>query len=309
MKLEPIKSDRPDRAKPDAAKPEIATPEIAKPEVGKHGVGKREKLDFSKPRLRGAAAPRGWPRSASRDPGSRDPGSRDLLARAIPSELGAPDIGSRNPPLTDAALRVRLNTMLASPDLAAPGKEGAEGPGEGQADAEQAAEPAPDPVATKPLIAVERLSDVASAARNRRADVAPERETSKLTPGAPPLPVPAPEPEARAPRRLPGRYPARRRHADRRRRGRLGGERARHHPRGVPAQAEWGADGRPAIAAGRVIRGRAACDARRPARHRRQHARSDRPEMVDPDAYARFVVKRFTAVYRDREADDEILTR
>ena len=31
-------------------------------------------------------------------------------------------------------------------------------------------------------------------------------------------------------------------------------------------------------------------------------------KMVDPDAYARFV-KRFTVVYRDREADDEILTQ
>ena len=176
VKLESIKSDKPDRAKPDPAKPDPAKPELGKREVGDLDFAK---LDFGATPLR---------------EGGRDPGSRDLLARAIPSELGAPDVGSRNPPLTDAALRVRLNTMLGSPDLTAPRKGGAEEPADGQADAEKA-EPALDPVATKPPSAVERLSDIGSAARSRRADVGSEHEAPKLSPGAPPVPVPAPEPQ------------------------------------------------------------------------------------------------------------------
>ena len=144
-----------------------------------------------------------------REGGARDPGSRGLLARAIPSELGAPDIGSRNPPLTDAALRVRVNTMLASADPAAPRKEGEPGAVDAaQADArKKAAEPA-DPVTAKPLVAIERLSDASGAARSRKPDIKPDikpnlakqdiaatREVPKFPAEGPPVYAPAPVPE------------------------------------------------------------------------------------------------------------------
>ena len=86
-------------------------------------------------------------REGGRDLASREPGSRDLLARAIPSELGAPDVGSRNPPLTDAALRGRLNTMLGSRAISRPPARAApkEPAATDDAGADTAAEPAADP--------------------------------------------------------------------------------------------------------------------------------------------------------------------
>jgi hypothetical protein len=300
VRLEPIKSDRPKLEPP-------------RREVGKLDPAK---LDF------GTISRR----EGGRDPGSRDLGSRNLLARAIPGELGAPDIGSRNPPLTDAALRVRVNTMLASADLVAPHKEGAKEPGaedDGEADAEHAPEPAPDPVPTKPLIAVERLSDVSKAARRRKADNAPEREAPKFPPAGPPLsappisapPVfaPAPVPEPEGARRGGGLLPVllsilatlivv----------GALGWAASALGIIRVEFLPREGALGK-ATAALQSLPG--ASSAVRP------HATLDglpdivanmpgviALKMADPDAYGRFL-KRFTAVYRDNEPDDVILTQ
>jgi hypothetical protein len=179
VRLEPMKSDT---AKPDPKLDPKLDP--VRPAVGK--------LDF--PKLDFGAASR---REGA--PGPRNPGGRDLLARAIPSELGAPDIGSRNQPLTDAALRVSVNTMLASTDVPPPRKGSADEPGaeeDGETDTEKAAEPARDPAATKPLIAVERLSDVSSAAHRRKAEIKPDIAGEREPPNFPagPLPLSAPEP-------------------------------------------------------------------------------------------------------------------
>ncbi len=92
-------------------------------------------------------------------------------------------------------------------------------------------------------------------------------------------------------------------------RGRLGGERARPHPRGIPAKAS----GRGAAAALQSLPGDLSAV--------RPHAMLDglpdivanmpaviALKMADPDAYAKFA-KRFTAVYHDNEPDDVILTQ
>ena len=294
VRLEPIKSDT---ARSD---PKF---DPARPEVGK--------LDFPKldlgpaPRREGAAGP-------------RNPGPRNLLARAIPSELGAPDIGSRNQPLTDAALRGSLNTMLASTDVAPPRQESAKEPvtkDDGEEDAERAAEPARVSATTKPLIAFDRLSDVSITARTRKADakadIAAEREIPKFPGGPPPLSAePVPEPEG-------------------------AGRRSSLMAVGLSVlatlliviAAAWAASalglirveflprqsGRSAAAALQSLPGDLSAV--------RPHAMLDglpdivanmpaviALKMADPDAYAKFA-KRFTAVYHDNQPDDVILTQ
>jgi len=304
VRLEPIKSDP---AKPDTARPDRSKPDRVRPEVGKLDLAK---LDFAETTRREGAA--------------RDPGSRDLLARAIPTELGAPDIGSRNPPLTDAALRVRVNTMLTSADLAVPRKDGADEPAAADdADENQAAEPA-DSVATKSLVAVERLSDVSSAARGRKADIksdiaaereapkssiAAEREGRKFPAGAPPIFHPAPEPEPEGTRR-----------------GLLPVILSVVATLIVVSVAAWAASALGIIRVeflptqgGRSAAALQSLPGASSAVH--PHATLDglpdivanmpaviALKMADPDAYGKFV-KRFTAVYRDNEPDDVILTQ
>jgi hypothetical protein len=297
VRLEPIKSDL---AKSDPAEPERARPDRARLEVGKLDLAKLDML-------------------AGRE------GARDLLARAIPSELGAPDIGSRNPPLTDAALRGRLNTMLAARDLAVPGKDGPKEPAAtDDADADTAAEPA-DPMAAKPLVAVERLSDVSKAARRRKADMAAEREAARLSnaresegfpPGAPPIltPEPVPEPELEP--------------QEARRGGLLPVILSVVATLIVVCAAAWAASalglirveflpkqsglGRSAAGLQSLPGGSSAV---------RPHATLDglpdivanmpaviALKMADPDAYGKFA-KRFNAIYHDNEPDDVILTQ
>jgi GYF domain 2 len=293
VRLEPIESET---AKPD---PKL---DPVRPEAGKLDPAK---LDFGGARREGSA----------RDPGPRDPGPRNLLSRAIPSELGAPDIGPRNPPLTDAALRVRLNTMLTSADLAAPRKEGDEEPEAGddsQTDPKKAAEPA-DPL--KPLVSVERHSGVVGAARSRKAynkpDPAAEREAPKFPPGAPPVFAPAPVPEPEGARRGGGlmavilsvlatlivvcaaAWAA----------STLGLMRVEFLPR----QSGRGAAALQSLpGASSAVHPHATLDglpdivANMPA--------VIALKMADPDAFGK-LVKRFTAVYRDNEPDDVILTQ
>jgi GYF domain 2 len=300
VRLEPLRSD--------TAKSDIAKPDPARPEVGKLDLAK---LDFGE-----------MPR---REGGARDPASRDLLARAIPNELGAPDIGSRNPPLTDAALRVRLNTMLASADLAAPRKEGESGAADAaQADAKKAMEPA-DPVATKPLVAVERLSDLSGPARSRKADIKPDnakpdiaqqditavREVPKFPAEGPPVYAPAPVPEPKGGGR--GIWPV------------ILSVLATLI---VVGAAAWAASAVGIIRVeflpkqGALGRGGAALQSLPGASSAvRAHAMLDglpdivanmpaviALKMADPDAYGKFV-KRFTAIYLDNEPDDVILTQ
>jgi GYF domain 2 len=287
VRLEPVKSDP---AKPDRARPEVGKRDLAK-------------LDFGT--------------TTRRDGAARDAGSRDLLARAIPSELGAPDMRLRNPPLTDAALRVRLNTMLASADLAAPRNESAEEPAadDGQAYAEKAGGPAPDSVATKPLIAIERVSEVSSGARSRKADIKPdiaaEREGPKFAAGAPPIPAPVPAPQPKSARRGGSFWPV---------------ILSAVATLVVVSAVAWAASalgimrveflpkqGGKAAAALQSLPGASSAV--------RAHATLDglpdiagnmpaviALKMADPDAYGKFV-KRFTAVYRNNEADDVILTQ
>jgi hypothetical protein len=293
VRLEPIDSET---AKPD---PKL---DPVRPEVGKRDPAK---LDFGGARREGSA----------RDPSPRDPGSRNPLSRAIPSELGAPDIGSRNPPLTDAALRVRLNTMLTSADLAAPHKEGDEEPeaeDDSQTDPKKAAEPADPP---KPLVSVERLSGVASAARSRKADTKPdpavEREAPKFPAGAPPdfAPAPVPEPEGA-----------------RRGGGLMAVILSVLATLIVVCAAAWAASMlglmRVEFLPGQNGRGAAALQSLPGALSAvHPHATLDglpdivanmpaviALKMADPDAFGKFV-KRFTAVYHDNEPDDVILTQ
>ncbi len=64
--------------------------------------------------------------------------------------------------------------MLASTDVAPPRQESAKEPvakDDGEEDAERAAEPARVSATTKPLIAVDRLPDVSSTARSRKAEI------------------------------------------------------------------------------------------------------------------------------------------
>ena len=296
VRLEPIKSDT---AKPD---PKLEL-DPARPEAGK--------LDF--PKLDFGAAPR---REGA--PGPRNPGARDLLARAIPSELGAPDIGSRNQPLTDAALRVSLNTMLASADVPPPRKGSAQEPEaeeDREADTEQAAEPARDPMAAKPLIAVGRLSDVSSTARRRKAEIKPdiagEREPPNFPAGPPPLSAPEPVPEPEGARRGGGLMAV------------ILSVLATLLVVGAAAWAASalglirveflpGSSGRAAAALQSLPGDLSAV---------RQHAALDglpdivasmpaviALKMADPDAFGKFV-KRFTAAYHDNEPDDVILTQ
>ena len=293
VRLEPIRSDT---AKLD---PKL---DPARPEVGK--------LDF--PKLDFGAAPR-------REGAPRNPGARDLLARAIPSELGAPDIGSRNQPMTDAALRVSVNTMLASADIAPPRKGSAREQAtdeDGETDTEKAAEPARDPAATKPLIAVERLSDVSSGTRRRKAEIKPdiagEREAPNFPARPPPLSGPEPVPEPDGARHSGGlmtvvlsvlatlllvcaaAWAA----------SALGLIRVEFLPR---------SSGRGAAAALQSLPGDSSAV--------RPHATLDglpdivanmpaviALKMADPDAFGKFV-KRFTAAYHDNEPDDVILTQ
>jgi GYF domain 2 len=309
VRLEPIKSD--------TAKVERPRPDRVRPEVGKLDLGKLDlaKLDLAEtPRREG-----------------REPGSRDLLARAIPSELGAPDIGSRNPPLTDAALRVRLNTMLASAELPAPGKDDTEEAGAADdADAKKAVEPA-DPVGAKPPIAVERLSDVAGAARSRKADVkadiatergppklsiAAEREVPKFKAGAPPIAAPLPVPELED------------EPESARRGGLLPVILSVLATLIVVCALAWAASAlgliRVEFLPGEsVLRRSAAALQSLPSGLSAVHPHAtldglpdivaNMPavialKMADPDAYGKFV-KRFNAVYRDNEPDDVILTQ
>jgi hypothetical protein len=303
VRLEPIKSDP---GKLDLTKFDPAKPDQPRREVGKLDVAK---LDFVEP-----------PRREGR---ARDPGSRDLLARAIPSELGAPDIGSRNPPLTDAALRVRLNTMLAAPDIAVPSKDG-EPEAADAADAEKAAEPA-DAGAAKPLIAVERLSEVSSAARSRKRDIKPDiakpdiakpdissqREAPKFPAEGPPVYEPAPVPEPQGGGR--GIWPV------------ILSVLATLI---VVGAAAWAASALGIIRVEFLPKdgalGKAASALQSlPGASSQVHAHAtldglpdivaNMPavialKMVDPDAYGRFA-KRFTAVYHDNEPDDVILTQ
>ena len=303
VRLEPMKSDP---GKPDLTKLDPAKPEQPRREVGKLDVAK---LDFVEP--------------PGREGRARNPGSRDLLARAIPSELGAPDIGSRNPPLTDAALRVRLNTMLAAPDLAVPGKDG-EPEAADDADAKKAAEPA-DTGAAKPLIAVERLSEVSSAARSRKGDIKPDvakldiakpdissqREAPKFPAEGPPVyePAPVPEPEGGGRGLWPvilsvlatlivvgaAAWAA----------SALGIIRVEFLPKeGGFSKAAVGLQSLPGassqVHAHATLDGLPDIVANMPA--------VIALKMVDPDAYGKFA-KRFTAVYRDNEPDDVILTQ
>ena len=299
VRLEPIKSDT---AKPDPKVDPKLDP--ARPEVGKLNF---PKLDFG-------AAPR---REVA--PGPRNPGARDLLARAIPSELGAPDIGSRNQPMTDAALRDSLNTTLASADVAPPRQGSAKetaAQDHGEADAEQAAEPAHDPAATKPLIAVERLSEVSSTTRRRKAEIKPdlpgEREPPNFPAGPPPLSAPEPVPEPEGAHRSGGLVTV---------------ILSVFATLLVVGAAAWAASalglirveflprsgGRGAAAALQSLPGDSSAV--------RPHATLDglpdivanmpaviALKMADPDAFGKFV-KRFTAAYRDNEPDDVILTQ
>jgi uncharacterized protein DUF4339 len=294
VRLEPIRSDA---ARPD---PKL---DPARPEVGKLDF---PKLDF------GAASRR-----------ESIPGPRNLLARAIPSELGAPDIGSRNQPMTDAALRDSVNTMLGSPDVAPPRKgrpkelgapvaPGAEE--DGEAATEQAVEPARDPAATKPLIAVERLSQVTSAARRRKAEIKPdlagEREPPNFPAGPPPLSAPEPVPEPEGARR--------------------GGSFVTIilsvlATLLVVGAAAWAASAlgliRVQFLPGSNARTAALQSMSRESSAVRPHATLDglpdivanmpaviALKMADPDAFGKFL-KRFTAVYHDNEPDDVILTQ
>ncbi len=300
VRLEPIKSDT---AKLDLKLDSKVEPKLdpVRPEVGK--------LDY--PKLDFGAAPR-------REGTPRNPGARDLLARAIPSELGAPDVGSRNQPLTDAALRVSLNTMLASADVAPPRKGSAKEPaaeGYSEADTGQAAETAREAAAPKPLIAVERLSDVSSAARRRKAefkpDIAGEHQAPNFPAGPPPLSAPEPVPEPEDAHRGGGlmtvilsvlatllvvgaaAWAA----------NALGLIRIEFLPRssGRPAAALQSLPGDSS-----VVRPHATLDglpdlvANMPA--------VIALKMADPDAFGKFV-KRFTAAYHDNEPDDVILTQ
>jgi hypothetical protein len=308
VRLEPIKSDT---AKHDPKFDPKLDP--VRPEVGKLDLPKLDlpKLDFG-------AAPR-------REGAPRNPGARGLLARAIPSELGAPDIGSRNQPMTDAALRDSLNTMLASADVAPPRKGSAKEPGapvapgaeeDGEAAMEQAVEPVRDPAATKPLIAVERLSDVSSAARRRKAEIKPdlagEREPPNFPAGPPPLAAPEPVPEPEGAHRGGGlmtvilsvfatllvvclaAWAA----------SALGLIRVEFLP---------GSGGRGTVAALQSLPGDSSAV--------RPHATLDglpdivanmpaviALKMADPDAFGKFL-ERFTAAYHDNEPDDVILTQ
>jgi GYF domain 2 len=289
VRLEPIKSET---AKLDPQPDPKFDP--ARPEVGK--------LDLAK--LGGTR------REGTRDLGPRDPGSRNLLSRAIPSELGAPDIGSRNPPLTDAALRVRLNTMLASTDLAAPPKghdQEPEADDDPQADLREAAEPA-EPA--KPPVAVERLSDVSRVARRRKPDIKPDiaAEIPKFPAGVPPTYAPAPVPEPEGARRG-------------------GGLRAVLlsvvATLLVVGAAAWAASALGLIRVEFLPKQGAAALQSLPGALSavRPHATLDglpdivanmpaviALKMADPDAYGKFV-KRFTALYHDNEPDDVILTQ
>src|ERR1700722_17841318 len=301
VRLEPIKSDT---AKPD---PKLDFKlDRARPEVGKLDL---PKLDLPKLEI-GAAR-----REAA--PGARNPGPRNLLARAIPSELGAPDIGSRNQPLTDAALRVSVNTMLASADAAPPRKGSPTEPeveDDEEVDAENVPAPARDPDATKPLIAVERLSEVASVARGRKADIKPdialEREPPKFPAGPPPLSAPEPVPEPEDVRRGGGlmavvlsvfatllvvcaaAWAA----------SALGLIRVEFLPgsSGRAAAALQSLGGSSAVHPHPTLDGLPDIVANMPA--------VIALKMADPDAFGKFV-KRFTAAYHDNEPDDVILTQ
>jgi uncharacterized protein DUF4339 len=305
VRLEPIKSDV---AKSDLAKPDRARPDRVRLEAGKLDLAKLDMV-------------------AGREGAAREPGSRNLLARAIPSELGAPDIGSRNPPLTDAALRVRLNTMLASADDA---KESAAAH---DADADPVADHA-DAAAAEPPRAVERLSDVSTAARRRKADIradhkadmaaereaakrssAMEREGPKFPAGAPPIltPEPVPEPEFEP---------------QEARRGLLPVILSVVATLIVVGAAAWAASAlgliRVEFLPGQSAPGRSTAALQSLAAGSsavRPHATLDglpdivanmpaviALKMADPDAYGKFS-KRFTAVYRDNEPDDVILTQ
>jgi GYF domain 2 len=302
VRLEPIKSDT---AKPDPKLDQKLDP--ARPEVGKLDL---PKLDF--PKLDIGAAPH---REAA--PGLRNPGARNLLTRAIPSELGAPDIGSRNQPLTDAALRVSVNTMLASADVAPPRKGSPKEPGvedDEEVDAENVPAPARDPAATKPLIAVERLSDIASAARGRKADIKPdialEREVPKFPAGPPPISAPEPVPEPEEARRAGGLMAV---------------ILSVFATLLVVCAAAWAASAlgliRVEFLPGSSGRAAAALQSLGGSSAVHQHATLDglpdivanmpaviALKMADPDAFGKFV-KRFTAVYHDNEPDDVILTQ
>ncbi len=302
VRLEPIKSDT---AKPDPKFDPKLDP--ARPEVGKLDLPKLDlpKLDFG-------AAPR-------REGAPRNPGGRGLLARALPSELGAPDIGSRNQPMTDAALRDSLNTMLASADVAPSRKGSAKELGAPEAEDGEAAteaEPARDPAAAKPLIAVERLTDVSGAARRRKAEVKPdlagEREPPNFPAGPPPLAAPEPVPEPEGARRGGGLMTV---------------ILSVFATLLVVCAAAWAASalglvrveflpksgGRGTVAALQSLPGDSSAV--------RPHATLDglpdivanmpaviALKMADPDAFGTFV-KRFTAAYHDNEPDDVILTQ
>jgi hypothetical protein len=296
VRLEPIKSDT---AKPD---PKLDFKlDRPRPEVGK--------LDLPKLEI-GAAR-----REAA--PGARNPGPRNLLARAIPSELGAPEIGSRNQPLTDAALRVSVNTMLASADAAPPRKGSPTEPGvedDEEVDAESVPAPARDPDATKPLIAVERLSEVASAARGRKADIKPdialEREPPKFPAGPPPISAPEPVPEPEDVRRGGGLMAV---------------VLSVFATLLVVCAAAWAASAlgliRVEFLPGSSGRAAAALQSLGGSSAVHPHATLDglpdivanmpaviALKMADPDAFGKFV-KRFTAAYHDNEPDDVILTQ
>jgi GYF domain 2 len=296
VRLEPIKSDT---AKPD---PKLDFKlDRPRPEVGK--------LDLPKLEI-GAAR-----REAA--PGARNPGPRNLLARAIPSELGAPDIGSRNQPLTDAALRVSVNTMLASADVAPPRKGSPTEPGledDEEVDAENVPAPARDPDATKPLIAVERLSDVSGAARGRKADIKPdiamEREPRKFPGGPPPISAPEPVPEPQDVRRGGGLMAV---------------VLSVFATLLVVCAAAWAASAlgliRVEFLPGSSGRAAAALQSLGGSSAVHPHATLDglpdivanmpaviALKMADPDAFGKFV-KRFTAAYHDNEPDDVILTQ
>jgi hypothetical protein len=288
VRLEPIKSDP---KKPDQPRREVGRLDLAR-------------LDLLEPPRREGAA--------------RDHGSRDLLARAIPSELGAPDIGSRNPPLTDAALRVRLNTMLAAPDLAVPSKD-VEPEAADAADAKKAEEPA-DSGAAGSLIAVDRLSEVSSAARGRKGDIKPDvgkpdipsqREAPEFPAEGPPVYAPAPVPEPEGGGR--GIWPV------------ILSVLATLI---VVGAAAWAASALGIIRVEFMPKGgdlgKAATALQSlPGASSQVHAHATLdglPDIVanmpvaialkkvDPDAFARFA-KRFTAVYHDNEPDDVILTQ
>jgi len=228
--------------------------------------------------------------------------------------------------MTDAALRDSLNTMLASADVASPRKgspkergapvvPGAED--DSEAATEQAAEPARDPAATKPLIAVERLSDVSSTARRRRKaeikpDLAEEREPPNFPAGPPQLSAPEPVPEPEGTHRGGGlmtvilsvfatllvvcaaAWAA----------SALGLIRVEFLPRsgglGTTAALQSLPGDSSAVRPHATLDGLPDIVANMPA--------VIALKMADPDAFGKFA-KRFTAVYHDNEPDDVILTQ